>query len=72
MTEAETTLAELDGWTMAFENATADARISEEAERDVAHAVRLGREAWAAYVAATGGEPDPDVRDRTPAVFFGA
>ena len=61
MTNTETALADLDRWAQTYENATADARISEEAERDVARAVRLGREAWAAYVAAAGGEPDPVV-----------
>ena len=71
MTNTETALADLDGWRRTFEEATASARISEEAEHDVAHAVRLGRVAWAAYVAAAGGEPDPDVRDRTPAAFLG-
>ncbi|BDI28020.1 hypothetical protein CCAX7_000710 [Capsulimonas corticalis] len=64
--------ASLDHCTQTFENVTADARISEEAEHDVALAVKAGREAWGRYVAATGGEPDPDVRDRTPAAFFGA
>lgn len=72
MTEAEEALTDLDGWIQTFENVTATARTSpsEEAEQNVALAMKAGVEAWRRYVAATGGEPDPEVRDRTPAIFF--
>ncbi|BDI31580.1 hypothetical protein CCAX7_36310 [Capsulimonas corticalis] len=70
MTELETTLSDLDNWTQTFDTVTADARVSLGAEHDVALAVQYGREAWKRYVAAAGGKPDPDVRDRTPAAFF--
>ncbi|BDI29443.1 hypothetical protein CCAX7_14940 [Capsulimonas corticalis] len=52
MTELKTALASLDHRTRTFEEATADARISEEEEHDATLAVKAGREAWGRYVGA--------------------